>query len=214
MLKYSFLFITSLFILTACTSEKEVPQKNSSSSGYIQDLEKASSKIKTTKEFESCIKPSINMCLTQVANQLARDQKSVAFCDELSDLSGRDACKYGVIGTQAIDMKTIKLCDSLNDVYKRECRVSIIQSVALSSSDTKECETLEWEYSALSWSSDNQWSDRVDQCKINIIMKKLPLSEKDCDILKSISIKGMCQSLVKSQMQSQELLSNMASKNN
>ncbi len=211
MLKYSFLFIIPLFIFTACTSEKEVLPANSSS-GYTQDLEKASPKIKTTKEFESCIKPSINMCLTQVANQLARDQKSVAFCDELSDVSSREACKYGVISMQATDMKTIQLCDSLSDTYKKECRIGILQSEALNSSNAEKCNAIQWEYSSLSWSTDNQWSDRVDQCKINIIMKKKPLSEKDCDVLKSIPIKGMCQSLVKSQMQSQELLSNTASK--
>ncbi len=199
MSKYVFLILGSLFFLSACTGNKGIISQWVSSTGYIQDLENAPIRIKATKEFESCMKPSINMCLHQATNQLARDQKSTSLCNELSDASNRDACKFGVISSQTTDMSTINLCDELNDILKKECRINIFQSEALKSSDIKKCDKIWWEFS--SWSNDILSSDRIDQCKMNfIIQKKDPSNYKECDLIKNSTTKDMCRSLVKSKM--------------
>lgn len=116
----------SLF-LGACTLGKDVPvnpptntpapqQQNTVS--YTQTLQKASSKIKDTKEFEDCMQPSVNMCITKVGNDLARAKKSPEFCSEMPDQNNKDACVYGVIVSQISPSSELSVCDGLSDVYK------------------------------------------------------------------------------------------------
>ena len=71
------------------------------------------------------------MCISQVGNQLARAQKSVAFCDEMPETSSKDACKYGVVISQVTETKNIDLCNSLSDTYKKECRIGYFMNEAI-----------------------------------------------------------------------------------
>lgn len=201
MSKHILFLIASLLFLSSCTWwEGDMQRVVTSSSGYVEELATASPKIKETKEFESCIKPSINMCLSQVANQLAREQKSITFCDELSDVSSQEACKYGVINIQAMEARDIQICNSLSENYKRECRISILQAKASDVENIGKCDAIKWEYILTgSGVQDTRWSDRVDQCKLNILIKNNSLKEKECEVLKGISTKEMCQSLAKIQ---------------
>ncbi len=199
---YIFLLLSSLLLLSSCATEKsDTPLAWDFQWGYVETLEKASSKIKDTKEFEDCMKPNINMCVSQVGNALARAQKSVTFCEELPDSSGRDACKYGVISIQAMESADIKICDTLVDTYKRECRISIMQSDAVTTSNLKKCDLLASEYPKSMTPGDTQSQDRIDGCKMSIITQKNPVNEDDCDEIKSVPMKNMCQSLAKSQSQ-------------
>lgn len=198
MSKYIFLILASFFLLSACTGNNETLSEKNNPNGYIQELKNASAEITSTKEFESCVKPSIAMCLTQVANQLSREGKSTHLCDELADEASRDACKFWVISTQAIDMNTIGLCDNLGEIYKRECRINIFQSEAIKSSNIEECDVISWEYS-FSWSQNIQWSNRIDQCKLNILTRKSSLNNQDCNLLKDISMRKICQSTIRSE---------------
>lgn len=194
------LILASLFLFSSCMGgeKKEMIQMTPSESPkYAQDLSKASSKIKNTKEFEACMTPSVNMCLNTIGNQLAREKKSAAFCDEITSMEGKDACKYGVVSLEAIEKKDSNLCNTLSDPYKKECRISIMRIQAVESGDATKCEAINSEIS-LSGTTDLD-KNRVDQCKFDMIMKKTPNDPKMCGILKENTIKNMCESMMKIQ---------------
>ena len=164
---------------------------------YSETLDKTSSKIKNTKEFEECMRPSVNMCVSQVGNQLARAQKSTVFCDEMEVGQSRDACKYGVVMTQVAETQDAKLCESLESTYKRECQRSIILTQAMTSGDPAKCDLLESDAPASSGAISTPLADRTQQCKADVIMRKPDAKASDCDILKDGPAKSMCQSLLK-----------------
>jgi hypothetical protein len=140
-------------------------------------------KIKDTKEFEECMQPSVNMCINQVGNQLARAQKSTTFCMEMSDVSAQDACKFGVIMASVADNKDPKLCDSLPESYKKNCLMSIVLQDAMTSGDLTKCDGLSSLVETTGPSIDIG-TDRVEQCKSNIIIQKQDAKVADCDKLK------------------------------
>jgi hypothetical protein len=80
--------------------------------------------------------------VNQVGNELARAQKSIIFCMEMSDISAQDACKFGVIMTEVSEKNDSKLCDSLSDGYKRSCLMTFVLQDAMSSDDITKCDTL------------------------------------------------------------------------
>ena len=198
-----FLIVLSLCFTLASCSTKTPPVSLSEGSSmstqwvsYVQALEKTSSKIKNTKEFEECMQPSVNMCVSQVGNQLARTQKSTIFCDEMAEGEGRDGCKYGVIMLQVSEMKDIAQCDSLSARYKKECRISILLQTAVSSNDIKKCDLIDSESSSESGSIERS-GDRAEQCRADLIMRKQDAKIIDCDILKNGTSKDMCKAIVK-----------------
>ncbi len=199
-----FFILLSLSLVLASCSDKDspvFPQSEGSSLkiqgvSYTEVLEKTSSKIKNTKEFEQCMQPSVNMCVSQVGNQLARSEKSVAFCDEMTEGEGRDGCKYGVIMLQVSQTKDIKQCDQLNATYKKECRINIFLEAAVSSNDIKQCDLIDSEESTSSWST-TRVGDRTEQCRADLIMRKQGAQAEDCDILKNGTSKDMCKAIVK-----------------
>jgi len=86
-----FLLLLSSVFLVSCgrsPSEKlpEPTENQTKDASFVQTLDKASSKIKNTPEFEACMKPSVNMCINQIGNQLARAKNSPEFCDEIEDV--------------------------------------------------------------------------------------------------------------------------------
>lgn len=193
-----FLLVISLsFILISCstkTSSSTQVEKWTVDGSYGEVLENTSTKIKNTAEFEECMRPSVNMCVNQVGNQLARSQKSTDFCDEMMQWSARDGCKFGVIMSQVAESKDIKQCDGLNDMYKKECRVSILLAQAVSANDIKKCDLIESEV-AQSGTTDAS-NSRADQCRADLIMRKQWAKVSDCDILKNGVSKDMCKAIV------------------
>lgn len=181
-------------ILTSCFYEKEEAQVDMPKPAYVTKLDGASSKIKDTKEFGACMEPSVNMCMNQVANEMARKAKSTTFCDELSDTANRDACKYGVIITDATEKKDAKLCATLADPYKNECMYTIMRIDAVESGDVKKCDALI--ETTLSGSAPTQ-SSRADQCRLDTIMRSNSSDAKLCDTITDGSIQNMCTSLMK-----------------
>ena len=143
------------------------------------------------------MRPSVNMCVSQVGNQLARAQKSTVFCDEMEAGQSRDACKYGVVMTQVAETQDAKLCESLESTYKRECQRSIILTQAMTSGNPSKCDLLESGSLVSSGAISNPLSDRTEQCKADVIMRKTDAKPSDCDILKDGPAKSICQSLLK-----------------
>lgn len=144
--------------------------------------------------------PSVNMCISQVGNQLARTQKSVAFCDEMPEASSKDACKYGVIISQVTEMKNIDLCNSLSETYKRECRIGYFMSEAITLENTEKCNAISNETLSQSGVVDTQ-IDRAEQCRSNVIMRKTDAKITDCDVLKEGQSKDMCIAIMKNRLQ-------------
>lgn len=188
------LILVSSFVLTSCMGQKEeamVPTPERPA--YVTKLDNASSKIKDTKEFGACMEPSVNMCMNQVANDLARKAKSTAFCDELADVANRDACKYGVIITDATEKKDPKLCESLSDPYKKECTLTLVRMEAIDSGDIKKCDAL----AATGSGANPTDASRVDQCRLDTIMRGTSLDSSLCDTITDNGIQNMCVSFMK-----------------
>ncbi len=168
---------------------------------YTEDLKNASSKIKDTAEFENCMKPSVNMCLSQVGNELARTQKSPAICDELMDQSSKDSCKFGVIMIQATESKDIKACDVLSDNYKHECRLALLRQVAVDQKSIKACDALSVEFGNGSGSMDqNIQNMQIDQCKMNVLQSDASLPVSECASLSDKNMQTMCTDLLKTRV--------------
>jgi hypothetical protein len=201
------LLVFLLPLLASCTFSSKTsstPSGNAPQGGvsYAEAIENTSGKIKNTPEFEECMRPSVNMCVNQVGNQLARAQKSVAFCDEMSEAGSKDACKYGVIMSQIAETKDINLCNELSDTYKKECRIGLIMSDALASSDVTKCDAIKTETATLSGSESPQ-NDRTEQCRSNVIMRKPDAKLSDCDALSNGQSKDMCNAIMKNRLQSE-----------
>lgn len=210
----SFLLILCMtFVLASCTLGKTstgTPSQNlpATPSGqaapavsYTEDLKNASSKIKDTAEFENCMKPSVNMCLNQVGNELARTQKSPAICDELMEQSSKDSCKFGVVMMQATESKDVKTCDTLNTLYKHECRLAILRGQAVDKKSLKLCENLNAEFSSASGSVDTEIQVmQVDQCKMSVLQSGPEFGSQDCSAIIDKNTHSMCESIMKNRI--------------
>jgi hypothetical protein len=182
--------ILSLIVISSCTRGSD-ERVTTSEPRYIQDLSHASAKIKDTKEFENCITPTVNMCINQVANDLARREKTTSFCDELSEGSSRDACRYGVVLTEAIDKNDLTLCGTLPHNYKNDCSITLNRLDAINSGDIKKCDRLELSGSTL------PERVRVDQCRLDVIMKLWSKDGRLCEMIDDEVTRNMCTSLVR-----------------
>lgn len=188
------LLICSVLFLSAC-GRWDSDHTGAPEPKYVQDLSQASEKIKQTKEFESCLEPSVNMCINQVANQLARSAKSVDFCNELKDGGAKDACTYGVISMLASEKNDISLCNPLASQYKKECRIMIMRSEARASGKIESCDKLT---SELSVSSETNFDmSRVDQCRLEVILAKDKKDKDLCETIKTKSLQDMCVNMIK-----------------
>lgn len=100
MRSYFLLFLIPVVLVSCSWGSPQTPDDTLSSTGkkisisYTEEIQKASSKIKDTPEFNDCLRPSVNMCLNQVGTQIARAQKSEEFCNEITDIGNREGCKF------------------------------------------------------------------------------------------------------------------------
>ncbi len=141
-----------------------------------------------------------------VGNQLAQSQKSVEFCDELTQAESKEACKYGIISMQSSEQKNIGLCDTLSDTYKRECRISYLASEASTSGDITKCDALKTEMTVASGEVAMPF-DRSEQCKADIIMRKTDAQKSDCAALTS-PMKDMCENMIESRVNNSTITDN------
>jgi hypothetical protein len=140
------------------------------------------------------------MCIGQVGNQLAREQNSTEFCDEITDKQGQDACKYGVVMSQVSANQDIKLCDKLDGTYKKECRIGLLMMAAIDTKDITKCDAIKNE--TMSGSEDQAWAiDRSEQCRSDIIMRNENSKVEDCEVLKSWRTKDMCKAVLTNRSQ-------------
>lgn len=94
-MKYLF-SLSCIFLLSACSSpsdESWVPPNQP----YRTSIDAAAWEITQTKEFSDCLEPTVRMCITQVANELARKEHSLSFCENLAQADDINSCKYGGI---------------------------------------------------------------------------------------------------------------------
>lgn len=112
----------------------------------MSTIERADPEITKTKEFGECVEPTVKMCITQVANEMARKKNSLAFCEKLEDDETINSCKYGVVIAQLGMENSMKSCDVLGDTYKKECRISSILLSAQAAGDPEVCDQISEEY--------------------------------------------------------------------
>lgn len=171
-----------------------MPQKEVQS--FITTIERAAPEITQTKEFGDCVEPTVKMCISQTANEMARKQNSISFCEKLEDEDAIYSCKYGVIISKFATDNQINSCDALNEEYRTECRIASITLSATLEDAPKDCEQIRNELSEINKGNAEK---RVDQCKFSIIMKRTTLKNSDCSELSWKSEREACVSMVEIQ---------------
>ena len=131
--------IPLMFILASCgisgtptppVTDTPSTQTTTGSKNYETTLETASSKIKSSDEFRSCMDMNVNMCIQNAGMQLAQKSKSAEFCKELTSADQQESCTFAVTMMNATEKKDKSLCDTLSDTYKKQCTMSMIRSEA------------------------------------------------------------------------------------
>lgn len=192
-MKYLF-FVASIFALSACTWDTNTTE-NIVERPYLSTIENAAPEITGTKEFDNCIGPTIKMCISQSANEIARNENSTEICGKLETEEEINSCKYGVIISNLSNDNRMSSCDVLDEKYKKECRIASITLSATNEDALDTCNQIAEEFPETD--SENR-GIRVDQCKYPIIMKKPELKVKDCDTLSTKTQKDSCISMAKS----------------
>lgn len=192
-MKY-FAFVFFILALSACTGTSENTGWDVSGQPFIAAIENAAPEITSTKEFGDCVEPTVKMCITQTANELARKGNSLSICEKLQNEEEVNSCKYGVIVMGLATENTLSNCDELSEKYKQECKITSITFSAGTAADIEICNQIEEEFSEDEWEISKA---RIDQCKFPIIMGKQDLVLWDCDELLGKAQKDTCISITK-----------------
>jgi hypothetical protein len=114
-MRYIIFLIIGLTSLAGCsrqstetlhTEDQKVPQ-------YQNDIAAASSRIRDTPEFESCMQPYVNMCIKDVGVRFAQEKKDITLCDELSAADDKENCRFVITLLTATESKDAKTCNTL-----------------------------------------------------------------------------------------------------
>jgi hypothetical protein len=191
-----------LLILTSCgntdiakqpTTDTPTTQATTTIKNYETTLETASSKIKASDEFRSCMDMNVNMCIQNAGMQLAQKNKSAEFCKELTSPDQQESCTFAVTMMNAQEKKDASLCDTLSDSYKRQCRMSMVRSEATEKKDIKICDQLEQSSSG----TVTGMRDTVrDDCKMNVIMMDTTATAKSCNTIDDDQLQKMCTTML------------------
>lgn len=195
-MKYISILLAALLLASCSMSPTETTLMSTSSGSFVEVINATSPKIIQTKEFESCMAPTVNMCIKQVANDIARTDGSVSFCDELKDEKSRESCKFGVIIRQLDESNDINLCDTLSEELKHECRIVILTKEATESWDIEKCDLLQQEFPTQSGAK-VETNERVDLCRMALIMQNSDAVVWDCDVLDNSGQKNTCISMIR-----------------
>jgi hypothetical protein len=187
-------FILPFFVIFLCSCAP-AGTENSYTQPFMTVIEENAQEITQTKEFGDCVTPTVNMCITQVANELARKENSVWLCDKLQNGEEIQSCKYGVIIAGLATNNDINQCDTLDAKYKMECQISSVSLLATAEGDSEICNQISDFWKDVQGNTLEK--NRVDQCKFSIIMGKTDLKLWDCDGLLDKSQKETCISMVK-----------------
>jgi hypothetical protein len=199
------LFSTSLlFVLASCGMSDPVmpppepvtvqPTIMSGSHNYETSLETASSKIKWSDEFRSCMDMNVNMCIQNAGMQLAQKNKSAEFCKELTSPEQQESCTFAVTMMNAQEKKDTSLCDTLSDTYKKQCTMSMIRSEATEKKDIVICDQIP---QSSSGAIVGMRDTGRDDCKMNVIMMDTTSTAKSCDMIDDASLQNMCATMMK-----------------
>jgi hypothetical protein len=165
----------------------------SGTKNYETALETASSKIKSSDEFRSCMDMNVNMCIQNAGMQLAQKSKSAEFCKELTSVDQQESCTFAVTMMNAQEKKDKSLCDTLSDTYKKQCTMSMVRSEATEKKDIKICEQLpQGNSGAVTGMRDTA----RDDCRMNIIMIDMATTAKSCDTIDDTQIQKMCTTMM------------------
>lgn len=80
---------------------------------YETTLSEASEKIKNTAEFDECMRPQAEMCISQVGNTLAQAKNDINFCGELPT-GEKENCEYIITLLSAKKSTDISICNVLS----------------------------------------------------------------------------------------------------
>lgn len=139
-MRIAFLIFFLGVLLSGCTFPWEKEEKIPTS--YKDDLEIASEKIKETAEFEECMRPHVNMCISSVGMRLSQDKKDINFCDELTNTTDQTNCRYIMTLKSAAEKKDTNTCETLTGAYKDNCRSSVITANAREQKNTSLCDAI------------------------------------------------------------------------
>lgn len=213
-----FVIIGLIFILSACslgqkdtTKQDNIETTNTSSEGpttvrestYEQDLKEASSKIKDSEEFKSCMDMNVPMCIQNAGMQLAQKNQSTEFCNELSTPEQKESCIFAVTIVKLQESNDIKLCDPLTGIYKEQCIKTSTRSEAVSKNDIKICSKLAQNTGSgeLILIEDSS----VDECIMNVIISNAATTIESCNSIQSTQVKEMCTMTMRSRDQIQNI---------
>jgi NAD dependent epimerase/dehydratase family enzyme len=161
---------------------------------YEETLESASSKIKSSEEFRSCMDMNVNMCIQNAGMQLAQKNKSAEFCKELTSTEQQESCTFAVTMMNAQEKKDKSLCDVLSDTYKKQCTMSMIRGEATESKDIKICEQIPQSNSGV---TTGMRDTARDDCKMNVIMMDMASNVALCNTIDDDGLKDMCKTMLK-----------------
>ncbi len=189
-MKYIFLSFFVIFLSSCAPAWTE----STYTQPFMTVIEENAHEITDTKEFSECVAPTVNMCITQVANELARKENSTQFCEKLQNGEEIQSCKYGVIVAALASENTLSKCDVLDAKYKMECKISSVSMLAKAENDTEVCNQI----ADFSGNTDGTKleKNRVDQCKFSIIMENEDLTAKDCEVLEEGSQRQTCLTMI------------------
>lgn len=202
--------LSLLLILASCSKSTEqtsvvmntnttlpTTSANVSQEKYSDTIEKVSTKIKDTNEWNSCMNTSVNMCVQSTAMQIAQKNRSTDFCNELANDDQKESCKFAITMTDAQEKWDATLCESLAENFKTQCSNQVYRMQAIAKKDVEICENIpEQKVSSGSQIIPTGFNER-GQCIMNIIMSDVDSKESDCKKIGDKSLESMCATTIK-----------------
>lgn len=184
------LIIGLTFLLSGCTFfwEKDTTAPVVT---YETVLSDASKKIKDTPEFEECMRPQAEMCVSQVWNKLAQQNNDITFCRELP-ASEKENCEYIIILLGASKSKNIDDCNWLSWSKRDDCRGLIVRSLMQSTWDVKKCDLFYWEIVS-GETAPRSLVEKHDQCIIDYTrLPDIKVTNEICAQIDDVTSKKDC----------------------
>lgn len=212
---YSFLFLVfvSVFLVSCGTKPAEqttniatqtggsenisVEKTEVSAETFAETLSKTSKKLTETNEFNACLTPYVNMCAESTATEVARKDKNLEICTELSGETSQNSCRFGAVLSDMTNHKDVSQCDVITDEnLKISCRATIVNFVATEANDAGKCDELTTLYidptAAVS---------AKETCVLGILTRKENLQKTECSVFSDESMKNLCISFAETAVQ-------------
>ncbi len=163
---------------------------STSGSKYEIELKQASSKIKDSEEFKSCMDMNVPMCVQSAWMQLAQKEKSTEFCKELTTPDQQAACVFTITVVNAEEKWDKAACGVLTGDYLTQCEKSIIKSQAIKMKKPELCKDITTRQEGI----DNS----QDECMLSAIISNTEANPNTCTQIADESIRKMCTDMVTS----------------